>query len=262
MSALKIVVLRRDLAVCYAGDVGVGLRTVREVAASLEAGRSTDEVMAILSSVAQTTHRHVEFIVARCGTEWQLARIVGSRIDYPVVAHIGDDAAFERFQEARAGAPPSPSYTEISAGRVPVFEVTRLLRHAMEKVIGDPTAAMVGNFLVPVACEKAGLSYMPSTISFLGEDVLIPSGEPTAIPFAQTVSTGAYTASLTGTAVPGLPAMALCFPHARFAMLFLPLQFDEFQIVHVQEGHFGKGFVAKVREEFGVVMAEPFYVGN
>jgi hypothetical protein len=257
-NALKAVILSPDTCVCFAGEVAAGLTGVRQASRHIEDGDTPAEVVAALQRVIDETQRDVEFLVARCGGDWQLARVRGDGAETDLMnAWIGDREAFERFQEARHAYTP-PSYAKDLSSAI----VTDLqLREGMTAVLEEPQLPSVADFLVSVACLPDGFNYLDSMFTMNGRDVTItiPSGQSVPIPWSTSVADGSYTVSIVAPADPGIPALALLFPFAQFALLFLPLRFDEVQVI---TGFRPEQFVDRVREDFGITMHEAIYPGN
>jgi hypothetical protein len=128
------------------------------------------------------------------------------------------------------------------------------LRRAMQAVIDDPAIESVGDFGVAVAYKPTGFEYLGSTFIHVGRDILVKSGENLISKMAQSVEEGEYSVSVVEPADPGTPALGLNFPRARLGMLYLPLEFDDAQVISdVSPNDFAK----VVRKRFGVTMKNP-----
>jgi hypothetical protein len=113
---LKTVVISPDLCVCFAGEVELGLGAVRQAARTISSSGSADSVVDLLEELLMDSSRDAEFLVARSGGGWQLARITRGGIEVSLMnAWIGDRAAFERFQQARQDYE-EPAYGDSSPG--------------------------------------------------------------------------------------------------------------------------------------------------
>lgn len=71
---------------------------------------------------------------------------------------------------------------------------------------------------------------------------------------AQSVEEGGYSVSVVAPMDAGIPALGLNFPRARLGMVYLPLQFEEAQII---EDVSPNDFAAVIDKKFGVRMDEP-----
>ena len=82
----------------------------------------------------------------------------------------------------------------------------------------------------------------------------IKPGDSLVAKMAQSVEEGGYAVSVVEPANPGTPALGFSFPRARLGMLYLPLEYDEAQIIKdVSPNH----FVDEIRKRFDVEMSEP-----
>jgi hypothetical protein len=136
----------------------------------------------------------------------------------------------------------------------PSTKTMATLRRAMQAVIDDPAIESVGDFGVAVAYKPTGFEYLGSTFIHVGRDILVKSGENLISKMAQSVEEGEYSVSVVEPADPGTPALGLNFPRARLGMLYLPLEFDDAQVISdVSPNDFAK----VVRKRFGVTMKNP-----
>jgi len=250
---LKTVVLHRDVTVGFAGDVGLGLGTIRGIASDLQHGGTFDDVLSTVKYRTATDPDSVEFIVAVEGKDWQLARIRQGHVEQGLSsAWIGDREAFERFQRARHAPDPLQAFVEAKVGPGP----SALLRlgNAMQAVIEDPTVDTVDHFCVRVALQPDGFQYLSSFFIYVGRDIQVQAGDDLINRMAQSVQEGGYTVSIVEPAEPGTPALGLSFPRAMIGMIFVPLVYDDAQVLHDVSPN---DFASVVRERFGVMFKDP-----
>jgi hypothetical protein len=249
---LKAIVLRRDLTVCFTGEVEAGLGAIRQVASDLYGGRDVEGLLSTLQG--QSRQRSVDFLVAADGRGWQLARIREGAIDRALESTwIGDQEAFERFQSTRLSAP-EPFTEALEAGLGPGLNSMRRLGNAMDAVIADSTIESVDHFCVRVARGREGFEYMGSMFVFVGRDFELSDGDEVISKMAQPVEEGGFAVTVVEPAHPGTPALGLSFPRAQLGMLFLPLEYDQAQVIeHVSPNDYAR----LVQERFGVAMKDP-----
>lgn len=95
---LKAVVISPQFAVCFAGDMGAGLAGVRDAARRAAAGARAEEIVEGLQRAATAAPHHIEFLLAVCGGDWQLAKIDrNGAAQPPSLAWVGDPEGFEAF---------------------------------------------------------------------------------------------------------------------------------------------------------------------
>ena len=251
---LKSVVVRPDAVVCFAGDVVAGLGAVREVARGLQVGETVDGLLPHLQVVASDPRREVEFIVATDQPDSQLTRVRYDSIERNLdSAWTGDHEAFERFQQARH-APVDSGWVELESKLPASAREGIRLGEAMQTVIDDPTIPSVGDFRVSIVHRSSGFQYLESSFIHVGRDITIQPGDDMISKMAQPVEEGGYAVSVVEAAEPGTPALGLSFPRARLAMLFLPLEYDDVQVIREVAPN---GYAKAIYERCGVVMKDP-----
>jgi hypothetical protein len=251
---LKTVVLRRDVAVSFVGDVEVGLGAIRQVDADLKADTAPDGVVSTLQDHTARAPDAADFIVAVDGQDWQLTRISGGQLERGLnSAWIGDQRAFERFQRVRH-ASPDPFRDVLEKGLGAGSKVILRLGDAMNAVIGDPSVETVDQFCVRVARLDDGFQYLASIFIYVERDFKIEPGDEMVNKMAQPVEEGGYAVAIVEPAEPGTPALGLSFPRARLGMVFLPLLYDQAQVIRDVSPN---DFAHEVQERFGVAMKDP-----
>lgn len=251
---LKAIVIARNVTICFAGDVVAGLAGVREFARGLGEGRLFDDLLLKLQVLTSDNRRMVEFIVVNVDADSHLTRIRNGEIERDLQsAWIGDKQGFERFQAERLKQPDSTTVW-VESALSPAARVMTKLQRAMKAVIDDPAIESVDDFCVSVAYRPTGFDYLESTFVQLGRDVRIESGENILSRMVQPVEEGGYAVSVVPPAEPGTPALGLNFPQARLGILYLPLEFDDGQVISdISPNDFAK----IVLERFNVTMIDP-----
>jgi hypothetical protein len=246
---LKAVVVSRDVAICFAGDVKTGTEAVRSFGRAISAGTDVDELLTVLAGVTST--EDVEFLVAKNQPGASLVRIrCGEVGPGAATAWLGDHAAFERFQEERMRSSQGPA--------IPATPGQRLkhdMETAMRAVIEDATISSVGGFVAKIGRYQDSLAfnYHAEGFAHVGRNFRF-EGELTVQQLIRPVEEGGYSYCVVEPASSGIPALGLIFLEANLAMAFLPLQFDGVQVVpdvHVDD------FVEIMEDRFGVRFAEP-----
>jgi hypothetical protein len=251
---LKAIVVTREVTICFAGDVGAGLDGVRHFAKRLRAGDPLDDLLPPLRELTSDGRRRVEFIVASAKPGSMLTRICEGHIEGTLhVAWIGDDAAFERFQEERH-KPVDGFRLRMMNQLPPGARAMSALDNAMEAVIEDSAIESVDDFCVRVAAKNGQFNYLEQSFIYVGRDITVKSGEDLISKMAQPVEEGGYAVSVVPPAKPGTPALGLNFPRARLGMIYLPLEYDGAQIF---EDVSPNGFAKVVLARLGVAMSDP-----
>jgi hypothetical protein len=269
---LKAITISRDVTICFAGDVLAGLGAVRSFAAAVRGGSSVGELVPTLQALSSDGRRPVEFIVAT-RDDLPLTRIRGGLVEADLrFAWIGEQQAFERFQEVRLqphlrlGPIPErmmPAALQLSAliegTMTPPERTSSVLQTSMQAVINDPSVPSVAGFVTAIAHTAKGFEYLGSLFIYVGRDIVVTPGEDIISRMAQPVEDGGFAVSMAEPAEPGTPALGLSFPRARLGMIYLPLEFDEAQVI-TDVGP--NEFPSAVFERFGVRMKLPGLVAT
>lgn len=250
---LKAVVLNRDLVLCFAGDVAVGLDAVRSFATGLEDGKSLEDLRGELEHTVKAARRGLEFILATFDTAAPLLRITAAGIERDVqMTWIGDQEGYEVFQRARV--PQDPVWAEVERALPAPTQAMARLQRAMDSVIQNSSIGSVDGFCVSVALRPTGFEYLGSTFIYVGRDIQVRAGEDLVGKMAQPAEEGGYAVSVVEPADPGTPALGVNFPQARLGMVYLPLWFDEAQVIRDVSPN---DFPRAVHERFGIAMKLP-----
>jgi hypothetical protein len=251
---LKAIVAAIDITICFSGDLHAGLDGVRRFARRLRTGETLDDLLPHLAMLTSEGERSVEFIIANAEAGSMLTRVRCGKIEENLQsAWIGDHDGFERFQEKRH-RPVDSFRLEMMNGLPPGAQAMLALSDAMDAVIADPTIPSVGDFCVRVAAKQGEFNYLESTFVHVGRNITIRAGDNLVAKMAQPVEEGGYAVSVVQPAKPGTPALALNFPRAQMGMIYLPLEYDEAQVIQdVSPNDFAKA----VFDRFGVAMSDP-----
>ena len=252
--ALKLVVLHHELAVGFAGDVAVALDAVRAIhGRQLDGAPNVPQVLRILEEASTGGRREAEFLVAT--GDGSLARVRHGRSEVGLDdAWIGDPRAFSRFQEARLASDPVWASLTSDLDLASGTERMAVLGRAMRTVIDSDDVDSVGDFCVCVAYGDRGFEYLESTFVYVGRDFVVDQHRDLIGQMAQSVEDGGFSESVVEPANPGVAALGLSFPQARLAMMLLPLEFHEVQVLRDVGPN---EFADAVRDRFGVEMKPP-----
>ena len=251
---LKTIVVSADCTVSFAGDVYRGLSAVREFARLKGAGHGIERGIRGLRTAAGESAGAVEFIVASADPAAGLVRIRSSGIERDLIATwIGDCTAFEGFQAGRD----KPIHPYLAAMLSPAEMVMMTLTGAMSAVIADPALESVGDFCVAAAATGGAFNYLPSMESHVGRDYRVEGGR-ILLASIRPVEEGGYAFSVVQPVRPGIPAIGVSFPAARLGLLYLPLEFDEAQVI---EAVSAREFVTASRARYGVELSTPMLAG-
>ena len=247
---LKAVVVSPDVAICFAGTVKTGTEAIRRFGKAISAGTNVDELLPLLAGETSTDD-HVEFLVAKNQPGPSLIRIRHGKVEPGAsTAWLGEHAAFERFQEERMRSSEGPAIPATPGQRLKYDMET-----AMRAVIEDATIGTVGGFVAKIGRYQDSLAfnYHAEAAAYVGRAFRF-EGELKVQQLIRPVDEGGYSYCVVEPAHSGTPALGLIFLEANLAMAFLPLQFDEVQVVpdvHVDD------FVEIMENRFGVRFAAP-----
>ena len=251
---LKAIIVARKVTICFAGDVAIGLDGVRRFARRLRVRESLDDLLLDLRNLTSDSRRHVEFIVASAEAGSVLIRVRDGEIERNLhSAWIGDHDAFERFQEQRHK--PIDSVRLKMMDQLPAgAKVMLTLGDALQAVIADPTIPSVDDFCVRTAAKQGEFNYLGETFIHVGRDITVGPGDNLIAKMAQPVEEGGYAVSVVEPAEPGTPALGLNFPRARLGMVYLPLEYDQAQVLQDVSPN---DFARVVLDRFGVALSDP-----
>jgi hypothetical protein len=226
--ALKIVIISPKLWVAFAGR-----RLLADALRSIPP--DFEQAVVRCRELHADSDEHTDLLLANAlGPE--LVRIRSGSIERGLIdASIGDQNAFEAFQEIRVGLREN--------GR---------LSAAMRGLLRDRHIASVGEFAVSVITEPDGFSYADAA-HLIGGFVpqSIPSGVPTILQFGN-AATGGFALAICSAGV-GVSAVGIYLRHARAGAIYQPLERDEAVIIRDVDGG---GFVAAARG-LGLALAHP-----
>ena len=248
---LKAIIVDKQTLVSFAGNVRMGLGAVRRFAAQTSAGIPNKKAIGCLQTAS--CDADVEFIVASSDPEVPLVRIRSARLEELPVAWIGDHLAFEAFQSGRERHRASPG--------VEVFESLPAnlrkgieLEAAMDDVIQNAQIESVDYFCVRVGTKQGEFEYLDGSFIHVGRDIQLLGGDNLVSKMAQPVSEGGYAVSIVTPVDRGVPALGINFPRARLGLLYLPIEFDDAQVIKDVSAN---NFSSEVEERFGVRLREP-----
>lgn len=254
LNVLKSIVIAPELAISFAGDVGLGLDCVRKCAEMHGARETLDNIVEVAGAFASKMDDAVEFIVATTLDDHKLIRIGRGGIERDLGATwIGDQAAFESFQSNRHRL--DGALSDFMAINWPEsVRIGHSLGTAMEAVIADAKVASVDDFCIQVSAKDGALNYLGGSFIHVGRDIAVRSGDNLILKMAQPVSEGGYSVTIVPPRLPGIAALGLSFPMARLGYLYLPLKFDEAKVLQDVPA---QNFAAVTFEEFGVELQDP-----
>jgi hypothetical protein len=251
---LKAIVVNARLVICFAGDVQAGLGSIRRCAKELNLGHSLEHLKDALCVATKSAKESVEFIVAEASSPVVLTRIRDGVVESKLQSvWIGDHKAFERFQRARHE--PSQWSQEGLTSLLTPGQITMLtLGHAMDSVIKDATVPSVDDFCVRIAAKDGEFNYLEESFFHVGRDITVGPEENLIARMIQSVEEGGYSVSVVQPANAGTAALGLSFPRARLAMIYLPLVYDEAQVVQDVSP---REFSTIMYEKYGIEFSDP-----
>lgn len=252
--SLKTAIIGPNIAVCFAGEKHIGLDGARRFAAGWKDNKDTDALLNELYGLASRSSASADFIVARAESDSELVRISTGGIERNLhTAWIGEKDGFERFQKER-NKPLDATDQRMMEAMPPSARTMSSLGRAMDAVIDDPTIESINDICVRVSSKDDRFNYLESSFIHVGRDISIKNGDSLVAKMAQPVEEGGYAVTVVPPIEPGTPALGINFPRARLGMIYLPLDFDEAQII---EDVFPRDFSGEIFKRFGVAMSEP-----
>ena len=236
---LKIVSLGPELAVAFAGGVDLALDALESVSAT--PGLDHDKVAAGLVPFSIRGTLPPDFIVASTNPV-AISRVSAGAIEAGLhTAHIGDPAAFNRYQEIVAGGPALPPDLETH------YTLAATMGPAMGTLVREGSSLTVGEASIGMRASADGfLRYVPgAVVQFV--DQAIPSGEWTALRFGSAAE-GGHAFSILVPLEPGIAAVGIHFRQGRLGLLYRPLA-DRFPFSYHPVDH--DRFRAAVQAEHG-----------
>lgn len=251
---LKAIIVSESLSICFAGDVENGVDTIRRCVAALNTGSEVDQIIHDFKIISSKKQRSVEFIIANADPKALLIRIRNGQIENDLhSAWIGDQKAFERFQEERL-KPLNDIEKKLMDQFGPGILTMSKLGDAMNAVIADPTIHSVDDFCVRISSKNRKFNYLGGTFVYIERDIHVKNGDNLLMKMTQPVEEGGYTVSIVEPKIPGTPALALNFPRAKLGLIFLPLIYDEAQVI---TNVLARDFANNIFETYGIKMQDP-----
>lgn len=244
---LKAVVVNRELCVCFAGRVAAGLAVVREVKKLADSGQG---LAAIISSIEDRQITEADFLICSLNPRG-IVRIADGVTQNLSVGWIGDQEAFEAFQQAFHDAPETfgdePSEEWDMSGRID---------HAMRSVIDSAHVQTVGGVLVRVGAwepnDQFAFNYRWELSAVAGHvaQVLREGWNDVAMGGAPE---GAFRFHVMAPDEPGIGAIATHYSPGEvgIGLLFHPLKLDDpVKYERVTKRELGE----RIREDFGLAL--------
>lgn len=252
--ALKTVIVGPTVAVCFAGEKHIGLEGIRRFATGWNDNANPNTLLNELFALATRRGASADFLVAMAEADSDLVRVTAGGIERNLhTAWIGDKNGFERFQEVR-NRPLDATDQTIMEG-LPSSAITMtVLGRAMEAVIADPAIESVDDICIRVAAKDGKFNYLDSSFIYVGRNISIKDGDNLVTRMAQPVEEGGYAITIVSPLIPGTPALGLNFPRARLGMIYLPLAYDNAQVI---EAVLPKDFSTEILKRYGVKMNDP-----
>ena len=253
IGTLKAVPVSPSLAICFAGNVELGLDAIRRSAELVSQGHSRSDVEELLRSSSTVENSSTAFLVTDATTHSQITKIEGGEVEPGLnTAWIGDFDAFEAFQLARHGrpSPPEELSNSISEGAM----LCSVLPDAMQYVINSTHFPTVGDFCATLVADQGTFMYLGSVFIHVGRDFTLDPNRELISQMVRPVSEGGYSVCVVEPEEPGTAALGLSFSKAHLATIYLPLVFDEAQVI---EDVRPSDFPSRIFEQFGVRMKFP-----
>lgn len=218
---LKTVILNPSLCVSYSGDVRRALGALREIHKAGAIDHSIDEVCERLEP--GTRSGTVDFLVA---TKDSLRTVKSGRSEAnDLVAWIGEQPAFNSYQEYFHRTAVSPSY---SAVKNEDLATRSRMNDAFGLVLADSRFPSVKGFLISTAhqaSEPSGFNYSPRAEGFDFQPAQA-TGKEESLTRPRNASEGGYNFTLLVPRRPGIGVIGIHFLQGRLGALYHPLISD------------------------------------
>jgi hypothetical protein len=236
---LKIVILRPNLCVGYAGRANYAIDTVRTLASAAHV--SAAQATATLQAANVESRREIDFLVA-C-TEPALSLIAiqdGHATEVGNEAWIGDADGAQAYLRFKQSLPVPQDLSEIDE---------RLVRTitGFSQIVTERTVPTVAGLVIRAGSTMNGFSYLPEARAYCPKQS-IPSGIETALHFGRAAE-GGFAYTLLVPTVPGQPLLAVHFYQGSLGYVYAPLQADRpVEVTNVTHA----GLCAFVLKEYGI----------
>jgi hypothetical protein len=235
---LKLIVLKPNVCIGFAGQLNGAIDAIREVA---KLG-SSSAIIEKLVERHRASKEAVDFIVATLQPRSLHKISAGQHFTGGEQYWIGDYDGIKEFEKRFFELPTPAIDDEVAA-------VAGQMYQAFNSVVSDRAVSTVGGILFSVVTHKGAFLYAPAANVFFPTQE-IPSGVPTALRFGGPAE-GGYAYSIYYPLEPGVPAAGVYFLQGRCGVLYLPLDVDEpiwFSGISQQ------GFREAVKEKFGIMI--------
>ena len=145
---------------------------------------------------------------------------------------------------------PKPVANELSSAAVQLEGMAA----AMRRVIDNPSLPSVGDICVRLTSKNHQFRYLSEMGIYVGRDIVLRDGDDMINAMAQPVEDGGFAICMVEPFEPGIPALGLCFPRARIAMIYLPLECEEAQVIRDIKS---ADFPRFVESKYGINMSRP-----
>jgi hypothetical protein len=239
---LKLLILKHDLCVGYAGPTALALGHIREVVRQRVPSLELTEVVRALFDIHVRTDGAVEFLVASSLGMPALQKIAGGIVSTQAAQYwVGDAMAATHFANLER--------QQVNASNVGANCSAMIA--ALDSLIAGNVAPSVGGLPI-LARFSAGRFGYGSSIQMAPPQQGFPGAGLWSV-YPGTAASGGYSYVILPPTTPR-PQLAVHFAQARFGYLYSPIDLDEpltFNDVSHEE------FVARIRAEHGIEVSGP-----
>lgn len=244
---MKCIVISSTCCVCFAGNVGLAQNAIEPILKIQEI--DGDTVAENLLQAHRNGNRGTDFIVAVTEQRPTVYRIADGEIESTQSTWIGDQPAFNAYQEQYYSLAQAP-FGGFIAEEAATFDVIRRMSEAFKSVLENPTYGSVDDFCITVTSkpvERDGFRYLASVAGF-GFQPVSNTTDETSIFRPLGVEGGSYVYSVLTPKQSGVGVIGVHFLEGRLGALFYPrAQWDPILFRNTTIAD----FIQKVSQRFG-----------
>lgn len=244
---LKIILLRPQLCIAFAGAVEQALDVLRSIESSLGENYSIDKVVNGLLESHIGGSQRTDYIVASLNPA-AICKIHNGLLEKNLEsAWIGDASAFEAFQEFFHTPNQLPQPDFIPEPRRSNMELSSKMSSALRQIVHNAKYSTVGHYSLQIA-GKSAFEYIPYTEGFNFEPVTNTTEEKSLTVPVDTTR-GGYHYSVLAPKTPGVGVLGIYINQGELGLLFMPLQQDT--VIKYTNISYAD-FLSKVEQDFGI----------
>jgi hypothetical protein len=213
-SVLKVVIVRSDLCICFAGHIG-------------PATVALEGLDQMIGEEPWTLGSVLDYLVATLTPKAELHRVSGGRIESDLeFCWIGDQDAFSTYQEFFHQTP-ALERDDVSPDLAETLNTIWRMERAFVRLVESGRHENVGEFMIQVGTKPGGFYYEGIHIGHPGLPNLRRKIQKSEDIRDWAAAGGSYTFSILVPEQPGIGAIGIHFYEGNFGAIFYPLKNDK-----------------------------------